>query len=184
MFERIFPFAVTVGGFSITTKFSRVSLAPWTLARPVSPPDVAAAAGVSEECVLVTVPHAAHRTAVDPAAYANIDRHPSHRAYAISRPLADRRAASANKSNGSRIDSRLALAAATSPALTASLSRVDDTRTVAPSGCDGCDVAAAQGSSQVVSAPTTSSLIDNSSQSSPSICALGPHAGRHECAIR
>ena len=120
MFERIFPFAVTVGGFSITTKFSRVSLAPWTLARPVSPPDVAAAAGVSEECVLVTVPHAAHRTAVDPAAYANIDRHPSHRAYAISRPLADRRAASANKSNGSRIDPRLALAAARGFTLTVS----------------------------------------------------------------
>ena len=120
MFERIFPFAVTVGGFSITTKFSRVSLAPWTLARPVSPPDVAAAAGVSEEFVLVTVPHAAHRTAVDPAAYTNIDRHPSHRAYAISRPLADRRAASANKSNGSRIDPRLALAAARGFTLTVS----------------------------------------------------------------
>ena len=63
MFERIFPFAVTVGGFSITTKFSRVSLAPWTLARPVSPPDVAAAAGVSEERALATVParRAPHR---------------------------------------------------------------------------------------------------------------------------
>jgi hypothetical protein len=102
MFERIFPFAVTVGGFSITTKFSRVSLVPRTLALLASPPAAAVDDGTSESRALVTVPHAAHRTAVDPAAYANVDRHPSHRTYAVSRPLTGPRAASANNSNGSR----------------------------------------------------------------------------------
>ena len=88
MFETTFPVDVTVGGFSITTKFLLVTTlfpTPFALLAPPPPDDEAEDPSPSRLVVAsVTVPHAAHRTELDPFGYASVTLHPEHRKYAVS----------------------------------------------------------------------------------------------------
>lgn len=89
MFETTFPVDVTVGGFSITTKFLLVTTLfpppPGLLAPPWPPDDEAEDPSSPSRLVAsVTVPHAAHRTELDPFGYASVTLHPEHRKYAVS----------------------------------------------------------------------------------------------------
>ena len=91
MFDTTRPSTVNVGGFSTTTMFSIVSAVVAgppraALASSARPPS-ARPAPVSHR---VTVPHAAHRTAADPAGYASVHRHPSHRTRDVSALVLDR----------------------------------------------------------------------------------------------
>ena len=88
MFETTFPVDVTVGGFSVTTKFLLVTTlfaTPPALLVPPPPDDEAEDPSPSRLVVAsVTVPHAAHRTELDPFGYASVTLHPEHRKYAVS----------------------------------------------------------------------------------------------------